>query len=213
MTELKTISLADKVFEQLESDILTGNYKQGELLTEAGLSREMNVSRTPIREAIRRLEQEDLVRETPKGHVVTGISEQDICDIYDIRLMIEGEATAKCAKIVSDEILEKMREVIELQEFYTEKCDAEKIKTVDTSFHELIYYNCGSQVYGTILSTLHRKVQLGRKTSFSCAERAKQAVNEHREIYSALACHNEALSKALAIKHINNAKISIMRLK
>ncbi len=213
MEELKFTSLAEKVFEQMENDILSGKYEKGKLLTETALSKELNVSRTPIREAIRRLEQENLVKETPKGHVVCGITKQDIFDIYDIRMKIEGTATAMCAKNITDEALEKLKEIIELQEFYTQKGEAEKIKLVDSQFHEIIYLNCGSEIYTSILLSLHKKVQLSRKASVSSNERAKMAVMEHREIYNALTSRNEELSNALAIKHVNNAKISIMRLK
>lgn len=212
MSDLKITSLADRVFERLESDILTGKYSKGELFTELGLSRELNVSRTPIREAIRRLEQENLVKETPKGHEVTGISHQDICEIYDIRMKIEGTATSMCAKNISDAELKRLNEILELQEFYTEKGEADKIKSVDSEFHEVIFASCGSEIYASILSTLHRKVQFGRKASVSDVNRAKEAVREHREIYKALVQRNAELAEALAIKHVNNAKINIMRL-
>ena len=88
MKEIKFTSRADAVFSQLESDILTGVYKRGEIITEIGLSTALNVSRTPVREALRRLEQENLIKETSKGHEVIGISKNDIMDIYDIRIKI-----------------------------------------------------------------------------------------------------------------------------
>ena len=70
MIEHKTISLADQVFEHLENDILSGKYQRGEILTESKLSAELGVSRTPIREALRRLEQEHIIEESGKGSVV-----------------------------------------------------------------------------------------------------------------------------------------------
>lgn len=76
MIEHKTISLADQVFEHLENDILSGKYSRGESLTESKLSAELGVSRTPIREALRRLEQEHLIEESPKGMVVVGIRDR-----------------------------------------------------------------------------------------------------------------------------------------
>ena len=78
MLEHKTISLADQVFEHLESDILSGKYQRGEILTESKLSAQLGVSRTPIREALRRLEQEHIIEESGKGSVVIGISEKDL---------------------------------------------------------------------------------------------------------------------------------------
>ena len=70
MIEHKTVSLADQVFEHIETDILIGKYQRGEILTESRLSAELGVSRTPIREALRRLLQENLIEETGKGSVV-----------------------------------------------------------------------------------------------------------------------------------------------
>lgn len=204
-------SLADKVFERLETDILSGKYAIGALITETGISKALEVSRTPVREAIRRLEQENLVYETQKGHVVSGVSYLDICDIFDVRLKIEGEATRRFAEIASDAQIKKMREQLELQEFYTSRADVEKIKGVDSEFHEIIYSGCGSKIYGEILSSLHKKVQSVRELSVADPERARLAVAEHRDIYSAVLAHDGNLAEALAIRHVNNAKISVMR--
>lgn len=211
MEIVEKFSMADTIFNQLENDILDGKYKKGDVLTENGLSKILNASRTPIREAIRRLEQEDLVKETSKGHIVTGISKDDICDIYDIRMQIEGTATGLCALKIDDEKLKELKNILELQEFYTMKNQAEEIKVKDSEFHKLIFDNCGSSVYSSILNMLHNKVQHYRQMSVADSERAKQAVVEHREIYEALASRNVELAKALTIKHINNAKISVMK--
>ena len=212
MTQVKFTSRADAVFERIESDILTGVYKRGEVLTETELSNALSVSRTPIREAIRRLEQENLLRETPKGHEVVGITHQDILDIYDIRIKIEGVACRLCAERISDEALKEMREIIELQEFYTFKNQADKIKGTDSRFHDLIFINSGSAVYQDILSSLHRKVQLCRKVSFSGTERAEKAVKEHLEIFKAIESRNGELAEKLMQNHIINAKNNITRI-
>ena len=88
MTQFKTTSLADRVFEKLENDIIFGVYPRGEILTELKLVEQLGVSRTPIREALRRLEQERLIADTGKGSVVLGITEDDLQDILNIRLRI-----------------------------------------------------------------------------------------------------------------------------
>ena len=85
MMQHKTVSLADQVFEHLETDILSGKYARGEILTESKLSAELGVSRTPIREALRRLEQEHIIEESGKGSIVIGITENDLIDIFLIR--------------------------------------------------------------------------------------------------------------------------------
>ena len=90
--EYRTVSLADQVFERLENDILSGKYQRGEIITELQLCSELGVSRTPVREALRRLFQEHLIEDSPKGTQVLGISRKDFEDMSAIRLRIEGLA-------------------------------------------------------------------------------------------------------------------------
>ena len=98
MLEHKTISLAEQVFERLENDILIGKYQRGEILTELKLVTDLGVSRTPVREALHRLEQEHIIEITPKGILILGVTEQDLKDIFAIRLRIEGLASAFAAE-------------------------------------------------------------------------------------------------------------------
>ena len=114
MRDHKPISIADQVFEQLERDILTGKYPQGEVLSEMRLSSELGVSRTPIREAIRRLEQEHILEDTSRGLVVVGISRQDMLDIYEIRRQLEGLAAKRAAGCITEETLAAMKETLDL---------------------------------------------------------------------------------------------------
>ena len=98
MREYKSASLADQVFEKLENDIIHGAFAHGEILTELKLVEQLGVSRTPIREALRRLEQERLIEDTGKGSRVVGINEEDVLDIMNIRLHLEGLAAYYATK-------------------------------------------------------------------------------------------------------------------
>ena len=89
MMDYKTVSLSDQVFEQLETDILSGKYQRGQIVTELQLCTELGVSRTPVREALRRLFQEHLIEDTPRGTMVLGITPKDFKDMSEIRLRIE----------------------------------------------------------------------------------------------------------------------------
>ena len=119
--EHRTISIADQVFEILEKDILTGVYTRGELLTETKLSEKLGVSRTPIREALRRLEQERLVVGTSRGMRVVGLDTRDIEDIYEIRIRVEGLAARRAAERATGEQLAELKRVLDMQEFFTFK--------------------------------------------------------------------------------------------
>lgn len=117
MERSQTVSMADRVFERLEDDILSGKYAPGEMLTELKLCAELDVSRTPVREALKRLMQENLIYETGKGMAVCRFDEDDINDIYEIRSRIEGLAFSMCAEKITDEELKKLRDTLELQLF------------------------------------------------------------------------------------------------
>lgn len=205
MIEHKTISLADQVFEHIENDILLGKYQRGEILTESKLSAQLGVSRTPIREALRRLNQENLIEETGKGSVVLGISDDDLADIFLVRSKIECLATAAAANRATDEDKENLRKVVELQEFYLDKHDADQIKSMDNRFHELIYKISGSTVFYEILVPLHKKIQKYRKASVESESRASASVAEHKEILAAIVKNDDERASELAVKHINNA--------
>ena len=118
MIEHKTYSLADQVFERLEAEILSGQYARGEILTEMKLCQALGVSRTPVREALRRLQQEHLLEETGKGLMVLGITSEDLRDILEVRLRLEGLAAARTAERITEEQLGHLRETMDLQEFY-----------------------------------------------------------------------------------------------
>lgn len=199
-------SLHGKVFEQLENDILNGKYNQGDCLNELKLSEEMGVSRTPIREAFRQLELEGLVVYTPnRGVVVRGFSREDIRDIYQIRLMIEGMTARRAAENINLELLKELEETLELEKFYTEKGDAAQIATLDSRFHEAIYQASGSRLLIKTLKSFHHYVKHVRNISLSNPERAKKTFEEHKAIYEALLGADRELAEILTEQHIRNA--------
>ena len=205
MIEHKTISLADQVFEHLETDILSGKYQKGENLTESKLSLELGVSRTPIREALRRLEQEHLIEEAPKGMVVVGISDKDLSDIFEIRAALEGKADFLAAQNHTQDQLNIVREALEFQEFYLGKQDADRIKSMDSRFHETIYKMSGSAIFYDVLMPLHKKILKYRKASVTDSSRAAASVAEHRAIYEAILARDGDLASRLISEHLENA--------
>ena len=183
--EHRSISIADQIFDQLERDILAGKYARGEVMSELGLSKQLGVSRTPIREAIRRLEQEDFLEESGRGAVVVGILN------------------------VTDEELRAMRDVLDLQRFYVEKNgenSSDQIKNQDSEFHRLFYRSSGSKSYFNTLFALHKRMTKFRKASVSKQSRALQSHQEHEDIYAALAVHDPDAAERAALAHVHNAR-------
>lgn len=207
MTDEFQGSLREKVFAQLEEDIISGKYTTGQKLTENMLSNELNVSRTPIREAIQKLEIEGLVETIPnKAIVVTGITREDIQDIYEIRIAIEGLAARRAAQNISKEILERLKEIIDLQEFYTMKKDMKQLVKTDGDFHETIFKASGSKTLKNILSTFHHNLKKARSDSFTRTARSEAVLQEHRNIYVALENKDSKKAEQCMIKHVKNAK-------
>ena len=213
MDEKRTFSISDNVFSEIENRILSGILKRGELVTELRLCEQFGVSRTPVREALMRLKQEGLVEESGKGALVVGITEEDIEDIYEVRLRTEGLAGARCAVNITESELQKLREVLELGEFYTQKGTADNIRNLDSEFHRLIFSFCGSRILETLLLELHRKVKLWRRVSVEDPERAKEAAKEHRAIFEALVARDAVRAERLTELHIKNAKQNIKKIK
>lgn len=211
MLEHKTISLAEQVFEHLENNILTGKYQRGEILTEQILVTDLGVSRTPVREALHRLEQEHVIEITSKGILILGVTEQDLEDIFAIRLRIEGLASYSAAQKMTPEQLAELKETLELQEFYVSRQDPERIKTMDSRFHQLIYRYCGSAVLNDTLLPLHKKVQKYRRASVENNSRAQQSAREHRAIYEAIEARDAALAEKYTVEHIANAAGHILK--
>lgn len=206
MNQFKTTSLADQVFDKLENDIIQGVYPKGEILTELKLVEQLGVSRTPIREALRRLEQEHLIEDTGKGSRVVGISEEDVRDIMDIREKIEGLAAYYAAVNLTPEGREELKHITDLMDFYYEKWDPEHLRCVDDDFHECICRLSCRNVIKDTLVPLHRKTRRYRKVSLQDKARAACTLKEHHEIYDAIAAGNAQLAQQLCAKHIVNAK-------
>lgn len=207
-----SLSLADQVFERIEKDILSGELKENELLSENKLSKQFGVSRTPVREALRRLEQEGLVSSASgKGTVVLGVDSGDLYDIFEIRMKLEGMAASRAAAVITDEQLVEMERVADLQQFYLSKGDAASISDADSRFHKLIYKYCGSRVLEDILGGLHHRIQRFRRISMGSPERAERSVSEHRAILEALRERDAEKAERLVSEHISNARDNLLK--
>ena len=206
MRNYKATSLADQVFEKLENDIIQGIYPRGELLTELKLVEQLGVSRTPIREALRRLEQERLIEDTGKGSRVLGITKEDLEDIMNIRERIEGLVAYYAAKNITPEGLKELRHIVDLQEFYFSKHDKEHLRQVDDEFHDMICALSKRSVISDTLIPLMRKTRRYRRVAIDDWDRTTNTMQEHKAMYEAIANGDADLAEKLATAHIVSAK-------
>ncbi len=202
----RTLTLEEMVYERLEEEILSGSLARGTPLGEIALSTRLGVSRTPVRGALHRLAEDGLVEQQPnRGAVVLGINREDLIDIYDIRMRLEGLASASAAKRISDEELRELSDSVELSEFYIKRNDTEHLKQLDTEFHSIIYKASGNRLLNKTLSELHKKITAYRKLSLAVPGRLVKSAEEHREILLAIKAGDSELADKLTSLHIKRA--------
>lgn len=206
MEEYQDRSLRGKVFRQLRENILSGIYKENDELREISIGEEMGVSRTPVREALRQLELEGLVKIVPnKGAYVTGISQKDVYDIYKIRSLLEGLCAAWATKNITEEQIDELEEILFLSEYHLNKSGkgkAEQVSELDGKFHKVLYKASNSRIMDHVLSDFHKYVQMARTLSVGEKDRAEKSIAEHREILQAIKDKDAALAEELANRHI-----------
>lgn len=207
LKQFKSTSLADQVFDRLENDIIQGVYQKGEILTELKLVEQLGVSRTPIREALRRLEQEHLIEDAGKGSRVIGISEDDVKDIMEIREKIEGLASYYATLNMTPEGMEELKHIIDMMDFFYAKWDPEHLRQADDDFHECICRLSRRSVIKDTLVPLHRKTRRYRRVAMEDKSRATCTLQEHHEIFEAIKAGNAELARDLSATHIVNAKV------
>lgn len=204
--------LREQIFTTLRREIIEGKYNKGDLLVESEIAKNFGVSRTPIREVLRQLELEGLVESVPnKGVFVQGISDNDIKDIYEIRMVLEGLAGKRAAQNIKEEQLELLKETCDLMEFYTEKDNMEKVAKYNTRFHEIIFEASESRFLRSMLNLLQDYVTRMRKESLKQPGRAKDALKEHKAILSAIENKDSDLAEKLLTEHVKNSSKIILK--
>lgn len=202
----KTKSREEEVYMKLEEEILAGEHKRGSALTEMSVCERLGVSRTPVRAALHRLAEEGLVEIAPnRGAVVVGVTVDDLVDTYKIRVRLEGLATAMATERLTEAEKKELTESVELSEYYMAKGDTERLKELDSTFHNIIYGASGNRMLTKILSELHRNIKTYRKLSLTVPGRLERSISEHREILGAILAGDAEKADELTRLHIERA--------
>ncbi|MFW6256757.1 MAG: GntR family transcriptional regulator [Bacillota bacterium] len=204
--------LRKQVYEVLREAILTGKMKPGEKITEVEIANKLNVSRTPVREAIRMLELEELIVIVPqRGVFVAGIkSIKEINDIFQVRTELEGLAAYLTAQNITEEQLSQMDKYTEQIKACIANDDLEKCIEIDISFHQIIYEASDNKWLQKLLDSLFEQITRFRSRSLDREGRMEEALNEHRELSKAFAQRDGKKARKLVEQHIENARQSII---
>ncbi len=206
------LPLRDLVFNTLRQAILTGELKPGERLMEIHLADKLGVSRTPIREAIRKLELEGLVTMIPRrGAEVAQITEKSMSDVLEVRRTLD----ALCAELACDRISEEGLAALKDACGQFEQCvagrDAQRIAQADVALHDIILQATGNQRLIQMVNNLAEQMYRYRFVYIQEESRHDNLVAEHREIYESIASRDKERASAAAKLHIDNQEKAIVR--
>ena len=203
--------LRELVFESLREAIINGRLFPGERLMEIQMAEEMGVSRTPVREAIRKLELEGFVVMIPrKGAYVAGISIKDIADVFEVRAALEALAAGLAAERITEEELDELeRFLVEISEL-RESGNLDAIVEKDTKFHDVIYRASRNERLVQIVTHLQEQIHRFRTASLARPGRTRDALDEHKKLVEAISDRDVELAQKLAREHIENAENSMI---
>lgn len=203
-------SLGAKAFLILRDKILNEEYTKGQKLNEVTLAKALEISRTPIREALKQLELEGLVQSIPnKGVYVIGFSPRDIDDMFEIRLALEGLAIQLAIERMDDEHLKVIKEVYTTMEFYTQMDDAKKVSDLNIQFHNSIYQATQSKYFAQLLKDINYYVSVTSRHSILRPQRLDTAIIEHKAILDAIIAKDKTLAKKMIKRHIRATQMLV----
>lgn len=207
------LPLRDVVFNTLREAILKGDFVACERLMEKQLAEKLGVSRTPIREAIRKLELEGLVIMVPrKGAEVARVTEKDISDVLEVRATLEALAVKLASKKMSKDDLDLLKEVSEEFKRAASKKDFATIIEKDVEFHDIIFRASDNEKLISIINNLREQIYRFRVEYIYKTESFEELVKEHDLIVALISDKKGKEAADVALRHIENQEKSILEL-
>ena len=198
-----SFSLTDEIADVVRERILKGEYEIVEKIKENQIATELKVSRTPIREAFKLLENEGLIDYIPnRGCFAKGFTKQDVDDIYAVREALEELAVRWAVARITEPELLALEEQVDLMEFYTKKKDKKKVLELNTSFHEVIYASARSRFLAQVLRSYKEYIEKTRKSIFYEQSYLEGILSEHRAIFEAIKDRDEERVVEAISKHL-----------
>ena len=204
--------IREVVYEYLRNKILTGTIRSGERLSEGKLAQSINTSRTPVREALHKLEMESLIKSNPRsGYTVVNITSAEVQEICEIRAVLETLAAEWASARISAEELTRLKEIVEETNKKIQEKDAHAVVTLDTEFHDLICRASRSRRIEEISQTLRDHMLRFRMQALHLPDVARRSNEGHSRIVEAIeAKDNEQISEAVRF-HLERTKKDVTR--
>jgi DNA-binding GntR family transcriptional regulator len=197
-------SRAQRVYDSLLAAIKDGRFKHGDRMREEEVARALGVSRTPVREALARLQIRGLLEMSPGGLVVAKLSRLQVMELYAVREILEGSAARFAAQHASPSDIASLRHMAEA--FSELRNDPQRLARLNRLFHEAIYEAAHNRYLMRTLDELHDALMLLPSTTFAVPGRQAQAVEEHAEILAAIEARDPDSAERAARHHIRQAQ-------
>jgi len=195
--------LREQVYKSLKATILNGVLAPNKRLIEEKLAGEMGTSRTPVREAIQKLEKEGLIHKLPKGgFAVSVVTEEDIEEVFGIRSVLEGYAGYLATSRATDDDIRSLEEIVKREEKCLTKRDTEEIIRLNTEFHERLYRAAKSSKLYTIINDLRDYIYRYRIIIFRYEGMAEISIKDHKDMIGLMKVKNARQVEKLVRKHI-----------
>ena len=205
------LPLRDVVFNTLRQAILRGELKPGERLMEIQLANKLGVSRTPIREALRKLELEGLVNMVPrKGAEVADITEKSLRDVLEVRKALEELSVQLACEKITEEEIEELKRVAERFKDTLDDQDVTKIAEADVAFHDVIYTATDNQKLILLLNNLREQMYRYRVEYLKKEEAYPQLIAEHEELIDNISERNKEEATRIMCEHIDNQVATVI---
>jgi len=204
-----TISVREKAYEFLKSSVLSGHFNPGERLTEEHLAKKLGVSRTPVREALHKLESEGLIKalET-RGFIVSRDSKDEVEELFELRAILEGYALRIISERISKEDLERLNGFIERAENALKRERIEEVFKWNTKFHDTLHgIVVEKKRLHRLLVNIRKYVLRYRRDTLQYPDGGKRTVDGHRKILLALRLKDPDLCERMMREHIQEAKV------
>jgi DNA-binding GntR family transcriptional regulator len=199
-------SRAEDAYQRIRALVNSGALAQGARVSEAELVRTLEMSRTPVREALLRLESEKVLHSTPgRGYVVAELTEQDLEHIYQVRAVLEGLAAEQAATRVTRTDLARLEDIYDLMQSALETSDDDALARANSQFHDTIASASGNTYLQTMLGNIRGTFETFRVTALAQPTRRDTAHSEHRELIEALRAKNAYLAQQIAHTHVLTA--------
>ncbi|OPY68944.1 MAG: putative HTH-type transcriptional regulator YdfH [Syntrophorhabdaceae bacterium PtaU1.Bin034] len=199
--------LREQVYNGIKDSIISGEFEPGRRLIEEKLAEDMKTSRTPVREAIQKLEKEGLIYRLPRGgFAVKGVSEEEVEEVFNLRSLLEGYAANLASTRIQEHEIKALEDIVNMQEALLQNMNADEFIRLDGEFHDTLYKAARNNRLYALLGDLRDYMYRYRVIILRFGRKDRYAVQDHKEMLDSIKAKNGREVEKLVKKHISRGK-------